>query len=279
MYGRGVAAMNPLPPGIFGYLDGKAGINPVVYDWVGDDHAGKARRKPVAEAKKLLAEAGWPDGRDAQTGEPLVVYLDTTSGGMGDKSHNDWLTRQFAKIGVQLVVRATDYNRFQEKIRKGVVQLYYLGWNADYPDPENFFFLLLGSEGKVAKSGENASNYVNPEFDRLFAEMKDMENSPQRQAIIARMNAILQHDAPWIFAFYPLSYTLSHAWLQNRKPMGVGNNTLKYQRLDVAERERRRQEWNVPVLWPLVLIALVLASFIVPAVIAYRRRERGTARQ
>ncbi len=274
MNGRGIAAMSPLPPGIFGHLDGEAGINPVVYDWVD----GVAKRKPLELAKKMLAEAGWPDGRDAKTGEPLVLNLDTTSGGMGDKSRLDWLTRQFAKLDIQLVVRSTDFNRFQEKIRKGAVQLYYLGWNADYPDPENFFFLLDGAEGKVAKAGENASNYVNAEFDRLFAEMKSMDNTPRRLAIITRMNRLLQEDAPWIFGFHPTSYTLGHAWLHNRKPTDVGNNILKYQRLDVAERVKRRQEWNEPVLWPLLLAAVVLAAMILPAVIGYRRRERSTAK-
>lgn len=282
MNGRGIAAMSPLPPGIFGFLEGEPGINPVVYEWEPRKDGGQARRKPLAVAKKLLAEAGWPDGRDARTGEPLVLNLDTTGGGMGDKSRLDWLTRQFAKLDIQLVVRSTDFNRFQEKIRKGAVQLYYLGWNADYPDPENFFFLLIGSESKVAKGGENASNYLNPEFDRLFAEMKDMESvgksAPQRQAIISRMNRILQEDAPWIFGFHPKSYTLGHRWLYNRKPNDVANNILKYQRIDVLEREKRRSEWNAPVLWPLAAIVLVLAAVILPAVLSYRRRERGTAR-
>ena len=276
--GRGIPAMGPLPPGIFGYGQGEAAINPVVYDWVD----GQARRKPIADARKLLAEAGWPDGRDAQTGEPLVLNLDTTSGGMGDKSTLDWLTRQFAKLDIQLVVRSTDYNRFQDKVRKGAVQLFFFGWNADYPDPENFFFLLAGSEGKVAHGGENAANYRNAEFDRLFAEMKNMEssgpNATHRAALIARMNRIVQHDAPWIFGFHPKSYTLSHAWLHSRKPMGVGNNALKYQRLDVAERERRRAEWNKPVLWPLVGLLVALGGVLVAAVVAYRRRERSTAR-
>ncbi|WP_301100914.1 ABC transporter substrate-binding protein [Propionivibrio sp.] len=279
MNGRGIAAMSPLPPGIFGYLEGEDGINPVVYEWGGDKINGKAQRRPIAEARQRLAEAGWPNGRDAKSGEPLVLNLDTTSGGMGDKSRLDWLTRQFAKLDIQLVVRSTDFNRFQEKLRKGAVQLYYLGWNADYPDPENFFFLLNGSEGKVAKGGENASNYTNAEFDRLFAQMKDMDNDAQRLAAITRMNRILQEDAPWIFGFHPKSYTLGHAWLHNRKPTDVGNNILKYQRIDVVERERRRQQWNEPVLWPLAVGLLVLASLVLPALISYRRRERGTATQ
>ncbi len=275
--GRGIPAMGPLPPGIFGYGQGEAAINPVVYDWVD----GQARRKPVAEARKLLAEAGWPDGRDAQTGEPLVLNLDTVPGGMGNKSTLDWLTRQFAKLDIQLVVRSTDSNRFQEKVRKGAVQMFFLGWNTDYPDPENFFFLLAGSESKVAHGGENAANYGNAEFDRLFAEMKNMEsagpNAAHRAALIARMNRLVQHDAPWIFGYHPKSYTLSHSWLHSRKPMGVGNNALKYQRLDVAERERRREEWNKPVLWPLVGLLAALGVALLAAVLAYRRRERRTA--
>ena len=51
---------------------------------------------------------------------------------------------------MQLAVRATDWNRFQEKIRKGNVQIF-LGWNADYPDPENFLFLLHGAQSKEAR--------------------------------------------------------------------------------------------------------------------------------
>ena len=206
-----------MPPGIFGYEGGEAGLNTVVYDWLD----GKPRRKPVEVARKLMVEAGYPNGRDEKTGEPLVIYLDTTSGGMGEKSRLDWLTRQFAKIDIQLVVRSTDFNRFQDKIRKGNVQLYYLGWNADYPDPENFFFLLDGNEGKVAKGGENASNYANPEFDRLFARMKNMNNTPERLQIVREMNRILHHDAPWDFGLHPKSYTLSHRWLKNRKPSDV----------------------------------------------------------
>ena len=195
----------------------------------------------------------------------------------GEKSRLDWLTRQFAKIDVQLVVRSSDFNRFQDKIRKGNVQLYYLGWNADYPDPENFFFLLDGNEGKVAKGGENASNYANPEFDRLFLRMKNMDNTPERLGIVRQMNRILHHDAPWVFGLHPKSYTLGHRWLKNRKPNDVGNNILKYQRIDVVDRAAARRAWNDPVVWPLGLGLLVLALAIVPAMIGYRRRERRAA--
>jgi len=280
MNGRGVAAMGPLPPGIFGYSDGRDGINPYVYDWRDDQiggAGGHAVRKPIEVAQRLIAEAGYPNGRQVDTGEPLVINLDTTGGGMGDKSRLDWLTRQFARIGIQLVVRSTDFNRFQEKLRKGAVQLYYLGWNADYPDPENFFFLLNGAESRVKRGGENSSNYESPEFDRLFERMKNMDNTPERLAIVRQMTALLQRDAPWVFGFHPKSYALGHGWLGNRKPNNVANNTLKYQRVDAAKRMQLREEWNRPLRWPLLLILVLVAVTVLPAWQAWRRRERGTA--
>ena len=176
---------------------------------------------------------------------------------------------------VQLVVRATDYNRFQDKIRKGNAQLFYWGWNADYPDPENFLFLLYGAQGKVKSQGENAANYENAEYDRLFERMKAMPDGPGRQAITERMLAILQHDAPWVWGFYEKAYTLQHGWLYNRKPGKIVRNTLKYQRIDLAQRERLRAEWNRPILWPLVLVGLLGALVVAPAVMHYRRREQA----
>ncbi len=271
--GRGIAAQGPIPPGIFGYEEGEAGVNRVVYDWID----GRPVRKSPEVARRLMAEAGYPNGRNARTGEPLVLYLDTTSGGMGDKSRLDWLNRQFAKINVQLVVRSTDFNRFQDKLRKGNFQLFYLGWNADYPDPENFLFLLHGPEGRQ-QGGANSANYENPVYDRLFLQMKNMDNTPERLSIVREMTAILRHDAPWVFGLHPKSYTLTHRWLKNRKPADVGNSTLKYQRIDAADRAQARREWNAAVRWPLLTGALLLVLVLFPAVLAYRRRERAAVR-
>ena len=267
--GRGQAAMGPIPPGIFGYQSGEAGINPVVYTW----KDGAPHRRSLDEARALLANAGWPDGRDALTGQPLVLNLDTTSGGMGDKSTMDWMSRQLNQIGVQLVVRSTDFNRFQEKLRKGSAQLFFMGWNADYPDPENFFFLLYGPEGKVAHGGENSANYNNPEFDRLFRQMKNLPNGPERQTVINAMLKLVREDAPWVYWFYPKSYVLKQGWLHNLKPNNVANNTVKYQRIDAASRAQLREEWNHPLLWPFVIILGGLVLLLWPAMKAYRARS------
>ncbi len=260
--GRGVAAQGPIPPGIFGNRSGAAGIDPFIYGWVND----RPNRKPVAAARRLMAQAGYPGGRDAGTGKPLILYYDTTSSGPDDKARLNWIRKQFNKLGVQLVIRASDYNRFQEKMRKGTGQIFIWGWNADYPDPENFLFLLYGPNGKVAHGGENAANYSNPEYDALFVQMKNMDNGPERQRIIDRMVEILRRDAPWVWGFFPKSFSLFHSWYHNVSLNLMANNTLKYKRIDPELRDRLRREWNPPIIWPLL------------ALLVYRRRERSAAR-
>jgi len=272
--GRGVPAQGPLPPEIFGHREGEAGINRYVYDVVG----GKPVRKPLSEARRLLAEAGYPEGRDRESGAQLVINYEAVGAGPDSKATQNWVRKQFAKLGIQLVVRNTDYNRFQEKMRKGTGQVFMWGWNADYPDPENFLFLLYGPNSKVEGEGENAANYSNPQFDALFERMKNMDNTPERQEIIDRMVEILRRDAPWAWGFHPKGFSLLHAWYHNVKPNLMANNTLKYKRLDPELRAQSRAEWNPPIIWPVLALLVVLVISAVPAWVTHRRRERSAAR-
>ncbi|HED19120.1 MAG TPA: peptide ABC transporter substrate-binding protein, partial [Gammaproteobacteria bacterium] len=267
-------AQSPLPPGIFGFIDGREGVNTYLYDWT----AQGPQRKPIAEARRLLAEAGYPNGRNVATGKPLVLYFDTTGGTPDSSAQQNWIRKQFAKLDIQLQIRNTDYNRFQDKMLKGTAQIFQWGWNADYPDPENFLFLLYGKNGKVEHNGENAANYKNEEFDRLFEQMKNMKNGPGRQTVINRMVEILRKDAPWVFGFHPKDFVLYHDWYHNAKSNLMANNTLKYKRIDPQLRERQREAWNHPVVWPLGLILLLLVVSVIPAYIGYRRHERQQGR-
>lgn len=270
--GRGVPAQSIIPPGIFGHVAGKQGMNPVVYNW-----RDGLRRRTVAEARELLAEAGYPNGLDPATGKPLVLYFDTMDSGPDSKARLNWLRKQFDKLNIQLVIRSTDYNRFQEKMRNGNAQMFMWGWNADYPDPENFLFLLYGKNAKSIHGGENASNYQNKQFDRLFEKMSAMENTPERQAIIKQMVAISQQDAPWLWGFHPKAFSLHHAWYKNAYPNLMANNKTKYINIDPEMRDEYQKQWNAPVYWPLVFVLLVIACLLLPAYIIYRRIERSTA--
>ena len=271
--GLGLAMQGPLPPGIFGYRDGEAGINPYVYGW----QAGRPQRLGIERARALLRTAGYPNGRDAASGKPLVLYFDSMASGPDAKSYMDWLRKQFGKLGVQLVVRSTDYNRFQNKMRRGQAQIYQWGWNADYPDPENFLFLFYGPNGKVKHGGENASNYANAEFDRAFERMRVLPNGAERQRLIDRMVELLRRDAPWVAGFHPQQVVLNHAWTGNLKPNDMATNTLKYQRLDPSLRASMRAAWNKPRWAPVVAVGVLLLLSTVPAVRLWRKRLRANA--
>ncbi|MEM8843709.1 MAG: ABC transporter substrate-binding protein [Pseudomonadota bacterium] len=271
--GRGAPAQGPIPPGIYGFEEGEAGFNPYVYNW----ENGRTVRKSVADAKELMRQARYANGIDQETGEPLILYFDTVSRGADTKALLNWMVKQFAKIDVQLVIRGTDGNRFFEKLNNATFQIYQLGWNADYPDPENFFFLLYGPNSILVSKGQNYSNYENAEFDRLFDQMKNMEDSPERLEIIREMNDIVRADAPWVFAFNPKAYSLYHGWYKNVKPNMMANNEMKYKRVDPVLRAQERAKWNKPILWPVYLVLVLLVISIIPAVRGFYLRERAKA--
>ncbi len=272
----GETAMSPLPAGILGSRQGTLeGLNPVTHKVVD----GKVVRRPIADAKRLLVEAGYPSGRDAKTGRPLVINYDFYAPATPErKPEIDWVVRQFAKIDIQLEVRATDNNQFQDKIRKGTYQVYWLGWLADYPDAENFLFLLYGPNGKTRFDGENTSNYSSPVFDKLYAEMKLLDDGPQKQAVVDKMVRVTQDDAPWSFGYFPYSSSAAQVWVRNHKPAVLVRDHGRYVRLDVAERVKRHREWNEPVWWPIGLMGVAVVALIVVAARSLRRRERMNAR-
>lgn len=259
--GQGQTAHGPLPPGLFGWRDdGPSAFNPVVFK---RDEDGRVKRRSIEEAKKLMVEAGYPDGRDAETGRPLVLNFDWQGTSAGSKSFLDWTARQFAKIGIQLEIRATDYNRFQDKMAKGSAQIYYWGWLADYPDAENFFTLLYGPNSKAVNgAGENASNYRNERFDRLFESLRNLENGPEKARVIDEMIRIVQKDAPWSFGYFPTSAAALHHWVKNAKPTQMIRNNIQYMRIDADERIEQIRAWNAPIVWPLVLIAAAAAALV-----------------
>lgn len=256
--GRGLAAQGPIPPGIFGYGDDN---NPVTH-------------VSLEQAKQLLSEAGYPNGRDEQTGQPLLLNYDVpSSSGPDDKSRFDWMRKQFAKLGIELNIRSTEYNRFQENMRIGAEQIFMWGWNADYPDPENFLFLLYGPNGKVKYGGENAANYSNAEFDRLFVKMKNMPNSEERSVVIQQMIELLRQDAPWVFGLFPKDYVLEQVWMSPVKPNVIANNTLKFVDLNASQRAMLIAQWNKPRIWPIIAMFGLMMILLIPVVVSYVRRE------
>ncbi len=281
-YGRifrtkgGVAAHGPVPPGVFGSREGTPqGFNPVTHKLAG----GQVVRRSLDDAKKLMVEAGYPDGRDAVSGKPLVLNYDYQRTPTPElKSELDWMVRQFGKLGVQLEIRATDYNQFQDKVLKGKQQIFWWGWLADYPDAENFLFLLYGPNAKYPNQGENTANYSNAEYDRLYRVMQTLEDGPEKQKVVDQMVAIVREDSPWAWGYWPYVALAFQPWAHNGKPSILVRDLAKYYRVDPAVRVEKQAEWNKPVWWPVLLMAAAVLALIALAWRGYRVRQRVTAR-
>jgi ABC-type transport system substrate-binding protein len=282
-YGRifkhkgGVAAHGPVPPGLFGSREGQPGFHNPVTHMLQD---GKPVRRSIEDAKKLLAEAGYPDGRDVATGRPLTLNYDFQRAVTPEfKSENDWMVKQFAKLGIQLEIRATDFNQYQDKTLKGRHQIFWGGWLADYPDAENFLFLTYGPLGRSKHQGDNYANYDNPEYDALYRQLQAMDDGPAKQAVIDKMVAILQQDAPWCFGYFPWGGLAFQPWVTNGKPSIMIRDMAKYYRVDPALRTQKQAEWNHPIRWPLALLAVAALALVWVARRSFRARETATARR
>ena len=267
--GRGIVAQSPIPPGIFGYQDGIKQYNNTAFK----NKKNIIIKKNIVDAKNLLKKAGYKNGIDIKTNKPLILYFEATGSGADTYAFLNWLRKQFKKIDIQLVTRVTDYNRFQEKMINGTGQIFQWGWNADYPDPENFLFLLYSKNGKVEFGGENASNYSNPKFDKLFLKMKNMENSINRENIIKEMLKIIQNDCPWIWGFHPKSFSLSHKWLKNVESNLMANNTLKYKKIDDDVRSKKIKIWNKANFTLMYVLLLLLAVFIISVLLMIKKKD------
>jgi len=257
---RGIPAQSPIPPGIFGY--DPAYRNPY-------------RRLDLERARALLAEAGYPDGIDPATGRPLRITFDTPDTTVQSKLRFQFLIDGWRRLGLDVELAATSYNQFRDKVRNGAYQLFFWGWVADYPDPENFLFLLWSEMAQTRSGGPNTANFADPRFDALFAELKDRENDALRAERIREALALLERERPWIELFHPEDYALVQGWLAGVKPQGLSVPVWKYYAVEPRARAAARAAWNRPVRWPAFALAGLAAAALAPAVIAWRRERRA----
>lgn len=254
--GREIIAQQLLPPGVVGHDDSFR--NPY-------------RQYDVALAKKLLSEAGYPDGRDPRTGQPLELSLDLTATGAEERQAAQFQKEQIEQLGIRVQLNENTWARLLDKMEHGQFQIYGgSGWNADYPDAENFFALFYSKN--IPPQGANHGRYNNPEYDRVFDQMKTMDNGPERMALIARLNAILTKDCPFVLNFHPVSFSLSNPWTPRITSNAMLSNGLKYTQVDPVLRSQKEREWNHVTLWPL-WAALGAATLGGATAVAWARRR------
>ena len=142
--GRGVPAQTPLPPGIFGY---------------DASYKNPFRQYDVARARQILAEAGYKNGIDPATNTRLKLSFDTSATTAAASLQFEFLAAAWRQIGLDIEINATTYNQFQDKVRRGAYQIFIWGWVADFPDPENFFFLLECQNARSKSGGPNTADF------------------------------------------------------------------------------------------------------------------------
>lgn len=271
--GRGIAAQSILPPGTFGYKYGDAGTNPYTDIW--DPLQRKHRRKDLAYARKLMAEAGYPSGFGPD-GRRLVIYYDHADGGRPSfKAQFTWMNQRFEMLGIDLQERPTDLNRFRDKVNTGNWMTSLTGWVGDYPDPENFYMLFYGPFSKATTQGYNHGNYSSQVYDNCFRKFESMKDGPERLKLIEQADSILRHDAPACFGFCPPTFVLVQKWFSNYKPMPLVSGNYCYYKINAELRAKSRVEWNKPLIVPVLIAWGIFLIVILPVLIVIAKKRQA----
>jgi peptide/nickel transport system substrate-binding protein len=172
-YGEAKPAALPLPPGSWGYDESLVSQVPT-YD--------------PAEAKKLLAEAGYPDGFKT------TLYISNTA----LRIKMGTILQQYFKtnLNVDLDVQASEWGTFSEIASKGNAEIFAMSWTW-YPDP--FFFLNKIFASSAIGSLGNGQGYNNPAVDKLLADALVATEQDERAAMYKEALKLIVEDLPGIF--------------------------------------------------------------------------------
>lgn len=160
----------------------------------GEDFASKeyydANTPNIEEAKKLLAEAGYPEGK----GLPTLEFMYNTEGDhklIAQAIQQDW-----AKIGVNVELANQEWKVFLNSRQQGQYQIARHGWSGDYVDPMTFLDLW------VTGGGNNDAGYSNAEYDKLVADAKKEADPAKRWELMRKAEDIIMEEMPIIPLYY-----------------------------------------------------------------------------
>jgi peptide/nickel transport system substrate-binding protein len=179
LFGLGVELKAPIPDHFFGFYP----MKPYSYD--------------LDKARKLLAEAGYPQGFK-------VVLLHPTGRYLQDKQVAEAVQAYLSRIGVQVELKTMDWPSFVAEITKPFDQKTYdmvlLGWGPGVADAH---FTLHGQfySGQAPPKGLAAAHYSNPTVDRLLEEAMREVDEGKRRELYRQATEIIWNEAPWIFLY------------------------------------------------------------------------------
>lgn len=174
--GLAVAMTSPLPPSQWSFDESLKGYP---YD--------------PAKAKQLLAEAGYPNGFEAE----LLSYNSSRGYNPAGPQLAVAIQGYLQKIGVTAKIRNTEMGSLLSEIRSGKYPgMFTVGWTGDNGDPDNFLDELFASS-KIPVG--NTARYKNPEVDKLLTQAQRISDHDKRVELYKQAQKIIMDDAPWIF--------------------------------------------------------------------------------
>jgi peptide/nickel transport system substrate-binding protein len=181
VHGRGRLAAGVIPPSL-----GGADTTRAPYPYA------------PAQARTLLASAGYPNGIDVElwTGTtPIMIRVAEAIQGY------------LNAVGVRTKIVQRDAACAREAARKGDTDLFLKDWYADYPDAEDFLDPLLASANTGV--GGNVSFYRNPAFDALMTAARREPDEAKRNVLYRKADSLAYADAPMIpLYFYDRLYAV-----------------------------------------------------------------------
>jgi oligopeptide transport system substrate-binding protein len=163
------------------------------------------------KAKKLLADAGFPNG----AGLPEIT-LNTTAGYL---DLCEFMQSQLSQIGIKVKLDVSPSGTLREMIARSKVGFFRGSWIADYPDAENYLALFYSPN--FSPMGPNYTHFSDPEFDKLYDKSQVAKNDSIRYMYFQKMENIILEAAPIV----PLYYDEVARFYQN-SITGLGNNPM-----------------------------------------------------
>lgn len=173
--GNAKEAVNPLPPSIWSY-----------------DKSRKPIKQNIAEAKKLLAKAGFPKGFKIDLWTLPVSRPYNPNG----KKMGEMMKADLAKIGIEAKLVQYDWSTYLKKSNNGEHQLIQIGWTGDNGDPDNFLHTLLGCA--AANGGSNYAKWCHKKYNELVTMAKTHSDIKKRTALYLKAQSIFHEEVPWV---------------------------------------------------------------------------------
>ncbi|MDP9191101.1 MAG: ABC transporter substrate-binding protein [Acidobacteriota bacterium] len=150
-----------------------------------------------AEARRILAEAGWADrngdGVLEKNGRPFALELLIIPGSAATTQFTQTVQAEMKKVGIQIEIRAIDGAAHMQQVRAGNFDAAYLGWELDAdPDPHSLFH-----SSQFPPRGQNFIFYSNPETDSLIDAARRELDLSKRKALYWRLHEVLAEDQPY----------------------------------------------------------------------------------